>query len=86
MFKPIAFANAFALTTAILYLAFYTLQIIAPPFFKLAVNSQLMGADLVSLIPGPNITNFLGVMIAVLLLSWIFGYLLARIYNRLTVK
>jgi len=79
-----AFANAFTAATVSLYVIFYLLQIFAPPFFKLALNSQFMGADLASSVPKFNIANFLGVVIATGLLAWVFGYLLARIYNRLS--
>ncbi len=84
MFKPVAAANAFAGATIILYIIFYLLQIAAPPFFKLVLNSQFMGADIASSVPQPNFTNFLGILIAAGLAVWIFGYCLARIYNRLT--
>ena len=84
MFKPVALANAFALTTIALYIVFYILQVFAPPFFKLILNSQFLGADLASLVPRPNPVNFLGIIIAVGLLAWVFGYLLGKVYNRLS--
>ncbi|MEX2028001.1 MAG: DUF5676 family membrane protein [Candidatus Curtissbacteria bacterium] len=84
MFKPVPFANALALATAVIYFAFYILQIVAPPFFKLLINSQFFGADFASQVPAPNIVNFLGILIAVVAPAWVFGYFLARTYNRLS--
>ncbi|MDO8486780.1 MAG: DUF5676 family membrane protein [Candidatus Curtissbacteria bacterium] len=86
MLKPVALASAFATATVIIYTAFYVLQIFAPPFFKLMLNSQFLGADLAASVPPPSLTGFLGVQIAVGLLAWVFGYLLGRIYNRLSSK
>lgn len=83
MLKSTALANAFTAATLILYFAFYILQIFAPPFFRLMLNSQFLGADLASSVPKPNFINFLGVLIAVGLLAWVFGYLVGRIYNHL---
>lgn len=83
MLKPTALAGAFTASTVSLYVIFYILQIFAPPFFRLMLNSQFLGADLASSVPKPNLINFLGVLIAVGLIAWIFGYLLGRIYNRL---
>jgi len=83
MFKPLVLANALALTTILFYVLFWILQIFAPTFFKLFLNSQFMGADLASLVPKPSLANFLGILIAAGLLTWVFGYFLARIYNSL---
>ena len=81
MLKTESFANAFALATAILYIILFVLKIIAPPFFKLFLNSQVFGADIASQIPKLNFLNFLGTLIAVSITAWIFGYMLAFIYN-----
>ncbi|MBI2598680.1 hypothetical protein HYW40_00450 [Candidatus Curtissbacteria bacterium] len=82
MLKPVPLAASFAAATIVLYIIFYILQIVAPPFFKLALNSQFMGADFAALVPKPNLANFLGVIIAVGTVSWLFGYLLAKVYNK----
>jgi len=81
MLKVESLANAFAISTAILYIALFVLKIIAPPFFKLFLNSQVFGADIASQIPKLNFLNFLGTLIAVSITAWIFGYMLAFIYN-----
>lgn len=82
MLKPTAFANAAALATIIFYLALLILKSIAPIIFRLIINSQFLGADIASQVPPLSGANFLGILIATALTVWIFGYLLARIYNR----
>ena len=82
MLSPWAFANAFALTTVILYGIIYLLRFIAAPFFKLIVNSSFFGADIASQVPELTLANLLGVLIISATLSWTFGYLTASIYNR----
>lgn len=86
MLKPQALANSFTLTTAILYILLYLLKVIAPPFFNLLLNSQFFGADIASQVPKFNPLNFIGILIAVCIIAWIFGYLVATIYNRLIEK
>lgn len=81
MLKPEAFANSFALATAILYFFLFILNKLSPPFFKLFFNSQFLGADISSQVDKLHLINFLGALIAVSLLSWVFGYLVAKIYN-----
>ena len=81
MLKTESFANAFALATAIFYIILFILKIIATPFFRLFLNSQLFGADIASQIPKLNFFNSLGALIAVSISAWIFGYLTALFYN-----
>ena len=82
MLKPISLGNAFAVTTAIFYIVLYLLKLFAPTLFYLLFNSQFLGAPIASQIPDINLANFLGITIAVVVISWIFGYLIAIIYNR----
>lgn len=82
MLKPQALANSFALTTAIFYLVLYVLRAFAYPFFRLILNSQFYGADIASQIPKMGLAGFLGILIAVSVFAWIFGYLVAIIYNK----
>jgi len=82
MLKPHPLANAFAATTAIFYIVLYLLKLLAPPFFQLLLNSQFLGAPIASQVPNLNLANFLGAMIAVVVVAWVFGYLIATIYNR----
>jgi len=86
MLKPQALANSFASVAAILYVIFYLLKIIAPPFFRLLLKSQFFGADIASQVPKLSFVNFLGILIAVCVLTWIPGYLVAIIYNHLIEK
>ena len=82
MLKPYALANAFAITAAIFHLVLFILKLFAPPFFQLLLNSQFLGAPIASQVPNLNLANFLGAIIAIIIVSWIFGYLIATIYNR----
>ena len=84
MINSHAFANAFAGASVLLYVLIFALKIIAPPFFKLIINSQFLGADVASQIPRITLANFLGILIAIGVVSWIFGFLVAEIYNRQT--
>lgn len=82
MLKPLPLANAFAATTAIFYIVLFLLKLFAPPFFQLLLNSQFLGAPIASQVPNLNLANFLGAMIAIVVVAWILGYLIAVIYNR----
>ena len=82
MLHPQAFASALATASVIFYIVLIFLRLISPPFFKLILNSQFLGADIASQVPKFNLANFLGILIAVGVVSWIFGYLIAEIYNR----
>ena len=86
MLKPQALANSFVLTTATLYIFLYLLKLVAPPFFRLLINSQFLGADIASQVPKFSLVNFVGILIAACVVAWAFGYLLASIYNRLAEK
>ncbi len=81
MLKPEAFANALAGASVIFYIFLFLLKIIAPPFFKLFLNSQFLGADITSLVPKISFVNFIGTLIAIIITSWVLGYLIAVIYN-----
>ena len=83
MLKPQALANSFTITTALLYILLYLLRVIAPPFFNLLLNSQFFGADIASQVPKFSLVNFVGILIAVCIIAWVFGYILAASYNRL---
>lgn len=86
MLRPDAFAAAFAGATGAFYIILFALKLVSPPFFKLFLNSQLFGADIASQIPTLSVLNFVGALIAVTVTGWIFGYLLALIYNHQTKK
>ena len=82
MLKQVPFANSFAAATAAFYIVLFILQTLAPPFFKLIVNSQFFGADISTQIPKLNIANFIGTLIATVVVAWSFGYLVAVFYNK----
>ena len=82
MLKPQALANALAGSIIIFYIILFVLKIIAPPFFRLILNSQFFGADIAAQIPSFNLANFLGFLITLGVVSWTFGYLAATIYNK----
>ena len=84
MLTPGAFAKAIAAASIAFYIVLYLLKLVAPPLFKLFLNSQFLGADIASQVPTLNLANFLGVLIAVAAVAWIFGYLTAVFYNRFT--
>lgn len=82
MLNPAAFANAFAAASIIFYIILIITRLIAPPFFKLILNSQFLGADIASQVPRASAANLLGFLIAITVITWIFGYMVAVIYNR----
>lgn len=82
MLKAQALANAFAGVSIALYILLFILKLIAPPLFQLIFNSQFLGADIASQIPKMNFANLIGTLIAVSVFSWVFGYLVAYLYNR----
>jgi hypothetical protein len=86
MLKPVAFGNAFAAVTAGLYIVLFLLKAAAPAFFKLVLNSQFFGADVASQVPRQTIGQFLGLLIAMAVFTWIFGYFLAVAYNYFSKK
>lgn len=82
MLKAHNFGNAFSGATVIIYTFLFILNKLSPPFFELFINSQFLGADISSQINEVKFVNFLGSLIAVGVLTWIFGYLVAIIYNK----
>lgn len=82
MLKAQAFANAFAGAAIGFYILLVILKVAAPPLFQLIFNSQFLGADIASQVPEMNLANLIGLLIAVGVITWIFGYLVAVIYNR----
>ena len=83
MIKPLAFANAIAVTTAALTLFLLVLRLAAPPLFAFVFNAQFFGADVASLLPtDPQLVKLLGEFVALLGGAWGIGYLWAMLYNR----
>ena len=78
-----AFANSIAVVITIFYVVFYALALIAPVFFEFLFNAQFLGAKVTALIPpGFSFGDFIGVLVATVILGWIMGYVWALFYNR----
>jgi len=85
MLKPIAFANAIAVTTAALTVFLWALRILLPSFFTFFFNAQFFGADVASLLPKDvNPLLMLAEFVALLAGAWGIGFMWATLYNRLT--
>jgi hypothetical protein len=83
MFNKIAFANSLSILAAIFYIVFYLLSLVAPKFFMFLFNAQFFGANVASLMPQQfSLGNFLGTLVAVVVVAWLGGYLLVVLYNR----
>jgi hypothetical protein len=81
---PIAFANALALTTAVLAAVLLILRFLMPSVFVFVFNAQFFGADVASLLPAqPSIVVTMGEAAAFIGGAWGFGALGAVLYNRL---
>lgn len=84
MLNKMAFANSLAILTATFYLLFYLVNLIPPGLFRFLFNAQFMGAMRHPLFP-KNLSwgTLWGALIAVVAISWIFGYVCAWLYNSL---
>ena len=83
MLKPIAFANAIAVTTAALTIFLWALRFLLPSFFTFFFNAQFFGADVASLLPKEATLLLLAEFIALLAGAWGIGFMWATLYNRL---
>ena len=84
MLKPLAFANAIAVTTAALTVFLWALRVLLPSFFTFFFNAQFFGADVASLLPkDANPLLMLAELVALLAGAWGIGYMWATLYNRL---
>jgi hypothetical protein len=81
--RPWAFANALALTTAVLAMVLIVLRVGAPSAFLFVFNAQFFGADVASLLPGRVDTLKMTAELAAFVGgAWGFGLLGAILYNR----
>jgi hypothetical protein len=81
--RPLAFANALALTTAGLALLLLILRWVTPRLFVFIFNAQFFGADVAMLLPeqlDPMI--LLAEFLAFVGGAWGFGLVGALLYNR----
>ena len=83
MLKPLAFANAVAVTTAALTIFLWALRFILPPFFTFFFNAQFFGADVASLLPKDvSLLLMLAEFVALLAGAWGIGFVWAFLYNK----
>lgn len=84
MLKEMPFANALAGVTGGLYLVCALLFAVAPDLFREIARTWFHGYDL-SVIPPVSIAfgGILTGLITVVAITWVFGYLLAWVYNKL---
>jgi hypothetical protein len=81
--RPLAFANALAITTAALWLLLILLRLVAPSAFIFIFNAQFFGADVASLLPREtHALDLLGEILAFVGGAWGFGIVGALLYNR----
>jgi uncharacterized protein DUF5676 len=85
--RPLPFAHALALTTAVLAIVLLVLNAVAPPAFVFIFNAQFFGADVASLLPKQaDALKMAGELAAFVGGAWGFGLLGAILYNRFIQK
>ena len=83
MLKPLAFANAIAVTTAALTVFLWALRFALPSFFTFFFNAQFFGADVASLLPKDvSLLLMLAEFVALLAGAWGIGFVWAFLYNK----
>ena len=81
--RPWAFANALAVTTAVLAVILMVLRVAAPAAFLFVFNAQFFGADVASLLPAQTDALTMTAELAAFVGgAWGFGLLGAILYNR----
>ena len=84
MISPFAFGTSLALLTAVLFLLFLGLDLVAPGVFRFLFNAQFFGADVASLVPQrAPFGAVVGTFAALLISAWVLGYAWAWLYNQL---
>jgi len=82
--SPFAFATSLALLTAVLFLLFLGLDLVAPGVFRFLFNAQFFGADVASLLPQrASVGAGVGTFVTLLISAWVLGYAWAWLYNQL---
>ena len=80
--RPLAFANALALTTALLGILLIVLRLFAPVIFVLIFNAQFFGADVAMLLPVElHVVRVIVEFVALVGGAWSFGLIGAVLYN-----
>ena len=81
--NQIAFANSLAVLTAVLYVLFAILALVAPSLFQVLFDAQFFGANVASLFPKvqPSAASLV-TLVLMIGMSWVVGYAWAWLYNR----
>ena len=83
MLNKLAFANSLAVLTAVLYVLFAILALVAPRVFQILFDAQFFGANVASLFPKvrPSLASLV-TLVLMIGMSWVVGYAWAWLYNR----
>ncbi len=83
MLNQLAFANSLAVLTAVLYVLFAMLALVAPRLFQILFDAQFFGANVASLFPKvqPSAASLV-TLVLMIGMSWVVGYAWAWLYNR----
>jgi hypothetical protein len=80
--RPLAFANALAVTTALLGVLLMVLRLFTPAVFVFVFNAQFFGADVAMLLPEQvHISTLTAEFLAFVGGAWGFGLVGALLYN-----
>ena len=84
MLNEVAFANALAILTGLLYLVCIHLVVVAPNVFRFLFNAQFLGADVASLFPKKvAFGSVVATLVTLVISAWVFAYAWAWLYNKL---
>lgn len=82
MLKAKPFANALAITMAVVYVVCALAVAVSPNLFRAVATSWFHGVDLEAIWTGGPRGNFFLGLISAVIFSWLFGYFLAWVYNK----
>jgi hypothetical protein len=84
MLNPMAFASSLTILTGAFYLLLYLLGVVWRDAFRFLFNAQFLGADVASLLPRDLTAGiFVGTLLMLIVVAWVFGYAWAWLYNRI---
>ena len=83
MLNKLAFANALAVLTTVLYVLFAIIALVSPRAFAILFDAQFFGANVASLFPKvqPSAASLM-TLVLMIVMSWVVGYMWAWLYNR----
>ncbi len=83
--KELPFANSLTLATTVFYIACALLAVLIPDFLLAIFQSWFHGINVVSLATTQrSLSNFILGLISLTAISWVFGYIWAWTYNKLS--